>query len=106
MFILGPSHHVYLRSCCSAHTLHYTVSLNRKFYLQRSAVADTMLPLCSATACEVYETPLGPLAVDVETLAALGATGHFKAMSKKVDEAEHSLELHLRAWLPAACYVE
>jgi hypothetical protein len=29
-------------------------------------------------------------------LAALGATGHFKAMSKEVDEAEHSLELHLR----------
>ena len=51
----------------------------------------------SATGCAAYETPFGPLPVDTELLAALGATGHFQSMSKEVDEAEHSLELHLRA---------
>ena len=64
VFILGPSHHVYLRACCT-------------------------------TGCEAYDSPFGPMAVDAAVTAALGATGHFQAMSRKVDEAEHSLELHL-----------
>lgn len=54
--------------------------------------------VCPATSCAAYDTPFGPLAVDTETLAALGSTGHFESMSKKVDEAEHSLELHLRTY--------
>ena len=41
------------------------------------------------------EAELDSSGVDAAVTAALGATGHFQAMSRKVDEAEHSLELHL-----------
>ena len=42
-----------------------------------------------------YETPLGDLAIDADTYAALRETGKFDTMSKQVDEDEHSIEMHL-----------
>ncbi|KAG2180088.1 hypothetical protein INT43_003876 [Umbelopsis isabellina] len=64
IFILGPSHHVYLDGC---------------------AVPKT----------KEYETPLGNLAVDTETIDELRQNRLFKTMSNSVDEEEHSIEMHL-----------
>ena len=64
MFLLGPSHHVYLNTC----------ALSR---------------------LDFYQTPLGKLRLDKETIARLSATNKFKSMSVGTDEDEHSLELHL-----------
>jgi AmmeMemoRadiSam system protein B len=65
-FVLGPSHHVYSKEA--------TIS-----------------------GVEACATPLGALAVDDPTRAALLATSAFGASTTPlaVDEAEHSLELHL-----------
>lgn len=66
VFILGPSHHVYLPSCA--------------------------LP---TSQCTAYETPLGNLRLDNITIEALRRTGEFDEMGKDVDEDEHSIEMHL-----------
>lgn len=52
-------------------------------------------PRCSVSACASYATPLGDLALDLDVVAALRATGVFDVMDLSVDEAEHSIELHL-----------
>lgn len=49
---------------------------------------------CALSQCDEYETPLGNLAIDKPTLAELQGTGEFEKMSRSVDEAEHSLEMH------------
>ncbi|KAF2723829.1 UPF0103-domain-containing protein [Polychaeton citri CBS 116435] len=54
-------------------------------YLSRAALSR----------CTSYETPLGDLAVDRETTDQLYQTGAFEWMDINVDEAEHSLEMHL-----------
>lgn len=64
IFILGPSHHVYLDGC-------------------------------ALTKCDQYETPLGNLIIDKETVAELRQTGKFSDMSISTDEDEHSIEMHL-----------
>ncbi|KAJ3479941.1 hypothetical protein NLI96_g8708 [Meripilus lineatus] len=64
VFILGPSHHVYLDGCA--------------------------LSLCSE-----YETPVGNLPIDLDTVSTLRATGKFSDMSINTDEDEHSIEMHL-----------
>ncbi|KAJ2800432.1 hypothetical protein H4R20_004066 [Coemansia guatemalensis] len=64
VFLLGPSHHVYLEKC----------ALSR---------------------CTEYETPLGNIQVDREMVDELQSKGGWDTMSTKVDEDEHSLEMHL-----------
>eukprot|EP01006_Ploeotia_vitrea_P058451 TRINITY_DN69451_c0_g1_i1.p1 TRINITY_DN69451_c0_g1~~TRINITY_DN69451_c0_g1_i1.p1 ORF type:complete len:308 (+),score=8.79 TRINITY_DN69451_c0_g1_i1:28-951(+) len=68
IFLLGPAHHEYL-------------------------------PCCGLTPFKNYETPLGDLAVDLETVNNLynmsTAEAPFKVVDGSVDEAEHSIELHL-----------
>ncbi|KAF2863328.1 UPF0103-domain-containing protein [Piedraia hortae CBS 480.64] len=64
VFLLGPSHHHYLR---------------------RAAL----------TGCTHYSTPLGDLVIDRETTDELQQSSKFETMSLSVDEAEHSLEMHL-----------
>ncbi|TFL02798.1 UPF0103-domain-containing protein [Pterulicium gracile] len=64
VFILGPSHHVYLQGC-------------------------------ALSGAQVYETPIGDLEIDSETVAKLRNTGKFSDFSLDDDEAEHSLEMHL-----------
>eukprot|EP01132_Coremiostelium_polycephalum_P003949 gene3949-4932_t len=64
IFILGPSHHVYLQSC-------------------------------GLTKLDYFETPLGNLQVDKEITKELFDTGKFVWNTKKIDEDEHSLEMHL-----------
>jgi len=53
------------------------------------------LNTCALTQCSEYKTPLGNIIVDKETILELDATKRFTYMNKAVDEAEHSLELHL-----------
>lgn len=64
IFLLGPSHHVFLTGC-------------------------------ALSKCERYETPLGDLVLDKETISELEKTSKFEKMSQSTDEAEHSLEMHL-----------
>jgi len=64
VFILGPSHHVFLRTCA----------------------------LSEAGA---YSTPIGDVPIDQDVYQELHATGEFETMSLDVDEAEHSLEMHM-----------
>lgn len=64
VFILGPSHHVLFRG------------------------AAMVLPFA------YYDTPLGRLAVDTDTVAELTQLPVFRTMSETVDEDEHSFEMH------------
>ncbi|KAF2192098.1 UPF0103-domain-containing protein [Zopfia rhizophila CBS 207.26] len=50
---------------------------------------------CALTQCSVYETPLGDLQIDEATVKELHSKGKFDKMSLSVDEAEHSLEMHI-----------
>lgn len=50
---------------------------------------------CALSKCTAYATPLGNLQVDAEMYAELKGTGKFEDMDVEVDEAEHSLEMHL-----------
>ena len=64
VFLLGPSHHVFLRRC-------------------------------ALSVCDVHRTPIGDLRVDRDAYDELRATGEFIDMDVGIDEAEHSLEMHL-----------
>ena len=64
VFILGPSHKIYLDSI-------------------------------ALSGCHTYDTPLGSLELDLEIINELSKTNQFSFMDKKVDENEHSIELHL-----------
>lgn len=64
VFILGPSHHLYIQGC-------------------------------ALSGCEEYETPIGNLPLDLDTIKELRATNQFEALAQEDDEAEHSLEMHL-----------
>ncbi|KAF2201505.1 UPF0103-domain-containing protein [Delitschia confertaspora ATCC 74209] len=50
---------------------------------------------CALTQCSTYKTPLGDLRIDTDTVQELHSKGKFDKMSRSVDEAEHSLEMHL-----------
>jgi len=64
VFILGPSHHVYLDGC-------------------------------ALSTCKEYETPLGALPLDLDTIKELRESGRFSDMDLQTDEDEHSIEMHL-----------
>ncbi|KAJ1646725.1 hypothetical protein J3B02_000434 [Coemansia erecta] len=65
VFLLGPSHHVYLSN------------------------------KCALSQCSEYETPLGNIRIDVKTVEELRMRGEWQTMGLGVDEDEHSLEMHL-----------
>lgn len=52
-------------------------------------------PKCAVSSATVYKTPIGDLPVDLEAIEELKATGKFEVMDLRVDEAEHSMEMHL-----------
>ncbi|KAL5559748.1 hypothetical protein UlMin_035959 [Ulmus minor] len=52
-------------------------------------------PKCALSRAAVYKTPIGDLPVDLEVVNELMATGKFERMDIRVDEAEHSMEMHL-----------
>ncbi|KAJ1721807.1 hypothetical protein LPJ53_003720 [Coemansia erecta] len=65
VFLLGPSHHVYLSN------------------------------KCALSKCTKYATPLGNIRVNLEIVDRLRGSGRWHTMRKDVDEEEHSLEMHL-----------
>ncbi|KAL8162007.1 hypothetical protein V2J09_013496 [Rumex salicifolius] len=52
-------------------------------------------PKCAVSGATIYRTPIGDLPVDVEVIDELKATWDFDVMDIRVDEAEHSMEMHL-----------
>ncbi|KAL0330565.1 UNVERIFIED_CONTAM: protein MEMO1 [Sesamum radiatum] len=52
-------------------------------------------PKCALSKATVYKTPIGDLPIDQEVNEELKATGKFEFMDLHVDEAEHSMEMHL-----------
>ncbi|KAL8501753.1 hypothetical protein ACS0TY_021028 [Phlomoides rotata] len=52
-------------------------------------------PKCALSKATVYRTPIGDLPIDQEVNEELRATGKFEFMDIHVDEAEHSMEMHL-----------
>lgn len=68
-------------------------SISRVFLLGPSHHYYT--PKCALSSATVYKTPLGDLPIDLEMTEELKATGKFEIMDLKVDEAEHSMEMHL-----------
>ncbi|CAI0415212.1 unnamed protein product [Linum tenue] len=52
-------------------------------------------PKCALSTATVYKTPIGDLPIDQEVIEELKATGKFELMDLRVDEAEHSMEMHL-----------
>jgi AmmeMemoRadiSam system protein B len=81
VFLLGPSHHAYLPG----------VALSR-FKSYDTPLGD--IPICSKSESAPV-TCTGSRPADVEAVSELKETGIFSDMSPSVDEAEHSLEMHL-----------
>ncbi|KAL8226233.1 hypothetical protein R6Q59_000222 [Mikania micrantha] len=52
-------------------------------------------PKCALSKATIYKTPIGDLPIDLEVIEELKATGKFDMMNLNVDEAEHSMEMHL-----------
>ncbi|XP_058115709.1 uncharacterized protein LOC131258410 [Magnolia sinica] len=52
-------------------------------------------PKCALSKATTYKTPLGDLPIDLEVNEELWGTGKFELMDLEVDEAEHSMEMHL-----------
>ncbi|EFJ35137.1 hypothetical protein SELMODRAFT_438442 [Selaginella moellendorffii] len=50
---------------------------------------------CALSRTSVYKTPLGDLPIDLDVYRELKETGQFEEMRVDVDEAEHSMEMHL-----------
>ncbi|KAF5456770.1 hypothetical protein F2P56_026213 [Juglans regia] len=50
---------------------------------------------CALSMATVYKTPIGDLPIDLEVNEELKATGKFEMMDIRIDEAEHSMEMHL-----------
>ncbi|KAL5114966.1 hypothetical protein ACEQ8H_007139 [Pleosporales sp. CAS-2024a] len=53
------------------------------------------LPGAATTGCDKYATPLGELMVDTALVQEIKSSWGLETMSQDVDEAEHSLEMHL-----------
>ncbi|KAH9760541.1 protein memo1 [Citrus sinensis] len=68
-------------------------SISRVFLLGPSHHYYT--PKCALSTATVYKTPIGDLPLDLEVIEELKATGKFELMDICVDEAEHSMEMHL-----------
>ncbi|KAL6703069.1 hypothetical protein ACN47E_010206 [Coniothyrium glycines] len=49
----------------------------------------------ATTACTKYATPLGHLTIDTDLVSKIKQEWNLDTMSKRVDEDEHSLEMHL-----------
>ncbi|KAJ9702702.1 hypothetical protein PVL29_004434 [Vitis rotundifolia] len=68
-------------------------SISRVFLLGPSHHYYT--PKCALSRATIYKTPVGDLQIDLEVVEELKATGKFDLMDLDVDEAEHSMEMHL-----------
>ncbi|KAG4306485.1 hypothetical protein PORY_000473 [Pneumocystis oryctolagi] len=84
---LGEDMHKLIGNKCKAKHRERVFILGPAHYME--------LRSCGVSSCEVYETPLGELNVDVEVTRALEKTGAFVRIDKEAEEEEHSIELHL-----------
>ncbi|CAN0220115.1 unnamed protein product, partial [Hapterophycus canaliculatus] len=50
---------------------------------------------CAVSTATCLETPIGDLTVDQDVTGQLLNTGHFDVMTSRMDEDEHSIEMHL-----------
>jgi predicted class III extradiol MEMO1 family dioxygenase len=82
VFILGPSHHVYLDGCALSKCETYV-----------TPAGDLPLDLKSKVGFAVYFN--ASLNILSTAIAELRATGEFSDMDIGTDEDEHSIELHL-----------
>lgn len=90
VFILGPSHHVYLESCALSQCDSYETPLG-DLVLDKEGMGH------STWYC-VWERERAKVGSHVYlhlVIQELAGTGHFSQMSKSVDEDEHSIEMHL-----------
>lgn len=67
--------------------------VNRVFLLGPSHHA--YLHGCALSTATHYGTPLGEMEIDTDMVAQLGSSGEFESMRMAVDEAEHSMEMHV-----------
>lgn len=81
MFILGPSHHLYLDGCALSSCSEYETPIGN-LPLDRASMSILRAFFLSSLICV--------LAIDT-----LKATRKFSTLSIDADEAEHSLEMHL-----------
>ncbi|KAI5477275.1 UPF0103-domain-containing protein [Pseudohyphozyma bogoriensis] len=70
-----------------------TTGIKRVFILGPSHHA--YLDGCALSQCDQYETPVGNLPLDLDTIDELRQTGEFEEMSLRTDEDEHSIEMQL-----------
>ncbi|CCM01951.1 uncharacterized protein FIBRA_04024 [Fibroporia radiculosa] len=70
-----------------------TAGIKRVFIL--GPAHHVYLDGCALSTCERYETPLGTLPLDLDTIQELRDTGKFSDMDVDTDEDEHSIEMHL-----------
>mmetsp|Transcript_18957 Transcript_18957/g.34334 ORF Transcript_18957/g.34334 Transcript_18957/m.34334 type:complete len:291 (-) Transcript_18957:1322-2194(-) len=53
------------------------------------------IPGAALPSATVYQTPIGHITVDTDTVEQLGDSGFFLQATVKIEEKEHSLEMHL-----------
>jgi len=83
VFILGPSHHVYLPNCALSSATVYKTPLYGMEIDQEG---------CSV--CKFFKKIVEQLPLAI-VYKELQSTGHFDMMDLKTDEEEHSIEMHL-----------
>lgn len=50
---------------------------------------------CGLPTCQIYQTPIGDILVNIEEIKKLAKLENFVTISKKDEQEEHSLEMHL-----------
>jgi predicted class III extradiol MEMO1 family dioxygenase len=91
VFVLGPSHHVYLRNCALSTQTHYETPVGD---LTLDLEGNPLPRHRSLTRIGSQTNALRP-PPPTPVMAELMATGHFGTMEKDVDEDEHSIEMQL-----------
>ena len=110
VFVLGPSHHVYLSGCalspasvCETPLYNLPIdqtgetSLYRPFHSPLSSPLPLPLPSCPSTLPLPFSKTslIKSESLSVSVYSELLSTGHFEQMSPTMDEEEHSIEMHL-----------
>lgn len=88
VFILGPSHHVYLSDCALSSQTHYATPLG-------DLPLDLQGTRPRERATDTYSKGYNPIYSLRAVIHELHQTGHFCRMEKQVDEDEHSIEMQL-----------
>jgi predicted class III extradiol MEMO1 family dioxygenase len=98
VFVLGPSHHVYLRNCALSTQTHYETPVGD---LTLDLEGNPLPPFFSRRHRSLARSGIGSHTTALRSppptpvMAELMATGHFGTMEKDVDEDEHSIEMQL-----------